>query len=506
MGSRRHRPYRLGMQSHSCAGHDPAIHRMVFESLADPIVVVDGTHRILEANRAARESSVDVAQLLTTENRDPALDLLFAALRGDGRASAELRLVDPTDQPRILELDAITLDADRYAIVIRDVTERRELESEIAHLRRVESLGFLTASVVHDFNNMLTPILCFSGELVAQLEPGSRLSHFAIELRFAAERAAALIRQLLAFARREPDNPLQLDVMTVLTDLRPLLERAVGEEVDLVLVLEHGAGDVEADRDQLEQVALNLVVNARDALPRGGRITIRALGATLDETQGRASKCLPGEYIAISVTDNGLGMPPEVKARIFDPFFSTKRREHGSGLGLGLTTTHRFAVRHRGAIDVQSELGLGTTITIYLPRVGEGGRSSSQKETSEPRGTEAVVVVDDDEGVRNAARNVLENLGYRVVCASSVSEAFNLFVSGGLHVDLLLTDVVMPITSGRRLVDALAEAGVRPKVLFMSGHTKTIVQEHGVDDSTHFLPKPFSASELARKVREALDS
>ena len=485
---------------------EASMYRILFESHADPIVVIDDVCHIVAANRAAKASS-ELAQIISTDGPDPALLPMIAELRANGHARAEMRVVNRSGDARVFELRSQSIAAERYAILFRDVSQERQLEAEVAQLRRVESLGFLTASVVHDFNNMLTPMLCLSGVLANALEPGSRLARLALEVQSAAERATGLVRQLLAFAARTPDNASQLDVTGVLSELRPLLERAIGEDVELSLVLDNTSGAANVDRDQLEQVVMNLTVNARDAMPRGGHLTIRAKPVTLSKDDGRAHGWkIMGEHIAISVTDTGVGMAAEVKARMFERFFSTKGGERSSGLGLGLATAQRFVTRNHGGIDVYSEPGLGTTITLYLPRVADVAPSSSERAARSPRGTETIVVIDDDDGVRDVAHIVLAELGYRVFCAASAGEALELLRGENAHVDLVLTDVVMPTMSGKDLVDTLIRDGIRTKVLFMSGYTEAVVRDHGVVPSKAFLRKAFSPSELARTVRRVLDS
>ena len=507
MGAPWHRSHARSMGNDIQNPPERELHRAVFELFPEPAAIVDRARRLVDVNRAARELNLDLDCVLSADSDpDPLIVELFSECGTTGSAFAELRLADRDGDARVFELEMVSVGRERHVLVLRDAGRRRELESEIAHLRRIDSLGFLTASVVHDFNNMLTPMLYLSEALTSELQPASRPWRFARDLHAAAQRATAVVRQLLAFARRGPEPASRVDVNTVVRELYPLLVRAVGKEIRLGLSLDETAGTVRVDRDQLEQVVMNLAVNARDATPVGGSITLRAETVTLTEAQARARKCpMAGSYVAVRVSDTGAGIPSELQERIFERLFSTKGPAQASGLGIGLASAQSFAARNRGCIDVFSESGRGTTITVYLPRLSDDTPSPSRPDVDVPRGTESVLVVDDDDGVREVMRLVLEGKGYRVTCAASTGEAVDALAAGASSLDLLVVDVSMLQVNGRALSDAIAHRGERTKLLYVTGHTDDVLRKYGIDASASLLRKAFSPDELARKVREVLD-
>ena len=484
------------------------LYRLVFEQCSDGLVVVDGVGRLIQANAAARDRNGPLSRLLPDGlTAGGELEDFAAALSTTGRAITEKRVCDADGKWRELQLKGTTLAPDRFAIVARDVTERAEIETELGQLRRVESLGHLTASAVHDFNNLLTPIVCLAGILTRELERGSRAGEMAGEIREAAERAAGLVRQMLSLLRRgrAPERSRPLNVGAVVSEMRALLTRVVGEGIELVFAIDEDAGEATASREQLEQVLLNLVVNARDAMPGGGRLFVSTTPMTLAGEEGDFEPALSGSYVALRVSDTGVGMSPAVRERAFERFFTTK--PDGEGNGLGLAAAHRFARASGGCIGVRSVEGAGTTVTLCLPRLEGRGTASSPASSPEilPRGTETILVVEDDPAVRAVVRALLEAHGYRVLDAASAKLALEVVSREGSAIDLLLTDVVMPEMSGRALVDALDAKGVRLKVLFMSGHADPAIHQRGVrPDSRNLLRKAFSPSELLAKVREVL--
>jgi two-component system cell cycle sensor histidine kinase/response regulator CckA len=488
--------------------------KLVFEQSPDVLVVVDGAGRLIQANRVARDPRSAVARLLAeglTEGGE--LEEFAASLRADGHATAEKRVRDGEGLWCHVLLKGASLAPDRFAISARDVTQARELEADLAQLRRVESLGLLTASVVHDFNNLLTPIVCLSALLTHELESGSRAGDMARDIRESAERAAGLVRQMLSFVRRTSDQPRRINVGSVVAEMTGLLRRVAGDDIELVVTNDEDAGDVLADREQLEQVRLNLAANARDAMPAGGRLLVSTTPVTLvgydDMEAGQAGQGgdagLAGVFVALRVSDTGVGMSPEVRERVFERFFTTKPQ--GEGTGLGLAAAHRFARASRGCISVRSAEGSGTTVTLCLPRLNGALTSPPPPMSHEllPLGTETVLVVEDDTAVRGVVRAVLEAQGYRVLDANCGRAALELVAGETKPIDLLVTDVVMPEMSGRALADVLAAMGHTMKVLFMSGHTDPVIGDRGVSaSSSHFLRKAFSPTELLLKVREVL--
>ena len=478
----------------------------VLDESTDALVIVDGSGRLVYANRAARDKKSAASRLLGEGLSDEGdLAAVLASLRETGSADDERRVRESDGEQRFLTLHGSRVATNRFAVVARDVTDRRKLEVEVGQLRRVESLGYLTASVVHDFNNLLTPIVCLAALLSHEVEKESRAGSMAGEIRETAERAAALVRQILSFVRRPPEPARRINVASVVNEMRPLLARVLGDDVELVVANDEDAGDVSADREQLEQVLLNLAANARDAMPGGGRVFVAATPVSL-VGQDEGEPAPAGKYVALRVSDTGVGMSPEVRERVFERFFTTK--PHGEGSGLGLAAAHGFARASGGCISVRSAEGAGTTVTLCLPRLETMPSPlppSSQQRL--PRGTETVLVVEDDKSVRGVVRALLEAQGYRVLDAASGAAALETVATESGPIDLLVTDVVMPAMSGPALVEALASRGKAMKVLFMSGHADAVIRERGVAaGSSNLLRKAFSPNELLLKVRESLDA
>ena len=397
----------------------------------------------------------------------------------------------------------------------RDVTERRiaedalrHSEEKLRHAQRLESIGRLAGGVAHDFNNLLTVIMAYSEHQLERLGPAHELFRSASEIRKAADRAAALTRQLLAFSRRQVLEPRVLDLNSVLADLGPMLERLIGEDIDLHL---HPGADVAAvrvDRGQIEQVVMNLVVNARDAMPNGGRLTLATGRAELDPTAAsRHDAPNTGTYVTLVVSDSGSGMDPETRAKLFEPFFTTKPR--GEGTGLGLSTVYGIVQQSGGAVAVESEPGEGSTFTVYLPVAPQTTVSvEPHPERASPGGgTETVLLVEDEEVVRELMSELLAEAGYMVLEAPGGRRALEMAAAFDGRIHLLLTDVVMPGMSGRELAQRLVveRAGIR--VLYVSGYTQDLIAQQGIlDPGVHLLPKPFEPDAFTRKVREVLDT
>jgi PAS domain S-box-containing protein len=386
-----------------------------------------------------------------------------------------------------------------------DVTERRNLEEQYFQAQKMQAVGRLAGGVAHDFNNLLTVILGFCELLLADLGPGDQRQADIVEIQNAGVCAAQLTRQLLAFSRKQIIEPTVLDLNGVVAGMQRMLERLIGEDVSVVLGLRPELAYVKADHGQVEQIVMNLAVNARDAMPKGGTLTIETANVDLDEHYTRRNLGVtPGPYVALMITDTGGGMTPQVQARLFEPFFTTK--EPGRGTGLGLATVHGIVAGSGGSIDVFSDVGKGTTFTVYFPRSDAVpavvvGRPS----VSRPRVAETVLVVDDAAGLRELTRRLLERLGYTVLIAASADEALRLFEQNA-SIDVLLTDVVMPGRSGPDLTRQLVERQPALNVIYMSGYTEDAIVEHGViNPGIAFLHKPFTAESLGRKIREALD-
>lgn len=382
-------------------------------------------------------------------------------------------------------------------------------EKQLVQSQKLEAVGRLAGGISHDFNNLLTVILGYSDISRRNLKDGDPLQKNLDEIIKASERAASLTRQLLAFSRKQVMQPKVFDLNTVVTDLEKMLRRMIGEDVELRASPQPNLGNIKADPVQLEQVIMNLVVNARDAMPKGGKLSIETTNVYLDESYAREHvSVMPGHYVMLAISDTGCGMDEDTRLRIFEPFFTTK--EAGKGTGLGLSMVYGIVRQSGGNIWVYSEKGRGTTFKIYFPIVtAEAEEYKRISQTSEaPKGTETILLVEDAEWVRTLARRVLETAGYRVLEAANADAAIRLCQSrNGDRIDLLLTDVVMPGMSGNDMSKVLVEKQPGMPVLFMSGYTDEAIVQHGVlEAGINFIQKPFSPGTLAMKVREVLDS
>jgi two-component system, cell cycle sensor histidine kinase and response regulator CckA len=394
-----------------------------------------------------------------------------------------------------------------FITVAADVTEHKSLELQLQQSQRLEAVGRLAGGVAHDFNNLLTVITGYGymllGDLAAEAAPRANVE----EILKAVDRASALTVQLLAFSRRQIAQPKTIDVNDLVLNMDKMLRRVIGEDIELVTALSPDAGKVHADSGQLEQVIVNLVVNSRDALPEGGRITIETANATLDEAYARTHlKAKAGEYVMLSVMDTGHGMDEETKAHIFEPFFTTK--ELGKGTGLGLAQVYGIVKQSGGEIAVTSDLGAGTRIRIYLPRIFGKASADAPRETDTDlqAGTETVLLVEDEDDVRRLVYEVLEQHGYTVLPAAQPQEAIDICRSYRGRIDLLLTDVVMPRMGGRDLAEKAAEIRPDMKVLYMSGYTEDAMLGASFGEAgVAFLRKPFTPVVLTRKIRDVLE-
>ena len=395
-----------------------------------------------------------------------------------------------------------------YEGAMEDITQRRQLEEQLFQSQKIEAVGQLAGGIAHDFNNLLVVINGYSELLLRRLPPADASRQKVEEIKKAGERAAALTRQLLAFSRKQMLQPKVLNLNEMVNGVGQMLRRLIGEDIDLVLMLKPAAGRVKADPGQIEQVLINLAVNARDAMPQGGQLMIQTANAELTEDHaGYRFTVQPGTYVLLAISDTGTGMDAATQARIFEPFFTTKGV--GKGTGLGLAMVYGIVKQSGGYIWVNSEPGHGTTFKIYLPRVDEEARLLRPEAAAMemPRGSETVLLVEDEAAVRQMSREILEMCGYRVTEAADGNEAMALCERDDGAFDLLITDVVMPRMSGTELARRLAVARPEMRVLYMSGYTDQTIVRHGVlEDGTNFIQKPFSPDALARKAREVLDA
>jgi CheY-like chemotaxis protein len=380
------------------------------------------------------------------------------------------------------------------------------LEAQLRQAQKMEAVGQLAGGIAHDFNNLLGVIIGWSEVFEERLSQSDPLRPKAEQIKKAGQRAAALTRQLLAFSRKQVLEPKILDLNTVVTDTLKMLQRLIGDDIELATIPALELGRVKADQGQIGQVIMNLAVNARDAMPQGGKLTMTIANAEMDDVSIRQHPgAVPGSYVKLAVSDTGCGMDHETQARIFEPFFTTK--ELGKGTGLGLSTVYGIVKQSGGYISVYSELGRGTTFKIYLPRIEQSvTQGAFSKNIKEPvRGWEIILLVEDAPSLRELARELLEDNGYTVLEAGNGADAIQVAERYGKTIHLLLTDVVMPGMDGGKLAERMTHSHPGIKVLYMSGYTDDAIVHHGVLDSgVALLQKPFTRESLTRKVRDVL--
>ncbi len=504
------------------------LQRAVEQSI-DGILVTDMEGTVVFANRAWAEmhgfSAGDLrgstwSRFHTPEQLAEEVHPLLEEVRERGSLDREVGHVrqDGRRMPTRTTLTLLRDDADApmgYLAIARDITQEKEaeergarLEEQLRRSQKMEAIGRLAGGVAHDFNNMLMAILGCSDFLLNAIPPDQPLRHDVEEIKRAGERAADLTRQLLAFSRRQVLQPRVIDLNAVVSDMERMLRRIIGEDIELMAVLDADLGRIKADPGRLEQVIINLALNARDAMPRGGRLTLETRNFDLDQDYIRGHALVKsGPYVMLAVSDTGTGIDPETQAHIFEPFFTTKGP--GQGTGLGLATVYGTVKQSDGYIWVYSEPDRGTTFKLYFPRVPDPELASSRSapEVRDLQGRETVLLVEDDPVVRDLIRRILVRYAYRVLEASSGPEALEVCRNHDAPIDLVLTDVVMPQMSGRELIEELVTVRPDLRVLYMSGYSSEAVVRHGMlDKYTPFLQKPFTPDTLARKLREILDN
>lgn len=495
--------------------------QLTFDSSRDAILILDARQRVTRANRAA--------ETIFQRSLEEILGRDFWELAGGDTQGASSRApeeVFPGRAGEVMEFKygdrwlAIVTDpvqgpadtATAFIAHVRDVTdrkrmelERNRLETQLLQAQKLEAIGRLAGGLAHDFNNMLSVILGCGEQLLEQLHSGDPLAEDVREIVEAARRSAAMTRQLLAFSKRQPLKPEVVSLNQHLKEMERMLRRLIGEDIRLELSLKDDLAPVSVDPGQIDQVILNLVVNARDAMPEGGELTIETDNVELDSSYAAVHpEVVPGSYVLLAVTDTGRGMEAEVKDRIFEPFFTTKGGEKGTGLGL--STAYGIVKQSGGHIWVYSEPGRGTTFKVYLPRTeAVAGTPAVPEEQGRPGAGEHVLVVEDDGPLRLLLKRMLTRLGYRVTVAANGGEALLLMEERGLEPDLLMTDVVMPGMSGALLAERLQRFRPGLRVLYMSGYTgDTVVHHTGLEAGTPFLQKPFSIRDLAVQLRKVL--
>lgn len=488
-------------------------YRMLFEKSADAIFVIDkAAGRYLDGNSAALR--------LTGRTRSELLQLTTKDLIPEGEAdylekirsspeSRELGKVTyqrPDGEKRIARLGLIPLDEETVMAISQDITDELAMEAQLIQAQKMEAVGRLAGGVAHDLNNLLSPILGYSEMLLDDFSPNDSRHEFMDEIMHAGLRARDLVRQLLAFSRKQDLAFQPVNINKTISDFEKLLRRTIPEDIAIKVVPAADLRIVMADVGQMEQVIMNLAVNAADAMSNGGRLTIATSLMNIDATQGIPHPDVkPGAYVMLTVADTGCGMAEETREHIFEPFFSTKGER---GTGLGLSTVYGIVKQHGGQIWVQSEPGRGTTFKICLPVAdkAEVEEKKIKKTASDLHGTETILIVEDNDQVRHMAQAILERQGYTVVTAKDGDQALSILTSIESPVHLLLTDVVMPVMNGRDLYTRAAEIRPDLKVLYMSGYTGDVIAHRGVlEQGIHFIRKPFSVFSLGSKVREALE-
>jgi PAS domain S-box-containing protein len=502
--------------------------RVISENAADMIAVVDANGRRLYNSPAYQKvlgyspeelRATSGFEQIHPDDRQRVMEGAEEARRTGLGRRAEYRILHKDGTWRILESTASVVrnvegKTENLVIVNRDITDRkqaeealRQSEEQLRQAQKMEAVGRLSGGIAHDFSNLLGVIIGYSEILQERLPQGDPLRKSVEEIKKAGQRATTLTRQLLAFSRQQVLEPKVLDLNAVVADVDKMLRRLIGEDIELSTALDPALGRVKADQGHIEQVIMNLIVNARDAMPEGGELTIETANVELDETFTRHSPYVqPGPYVLLAMSDTGIGMDAETQAHIFEPFFTTK--ELGKGTGLGLATVYGVVKQSGGYIWVYSELGKGTTFKVYLPRVEQVVQPArpDTRSAKSSQGWETVLLVEDEESLRTLTRDLLVETGYNVLEANSGSQALEIAQRHPGPIHLLLTDVVMLGMSGPALAEKLGGPRPEMRVLYMSGYTDRALGQRGIlDPGTFLLQKPYTRDSLTRKVREVLD-
>jgi PAS domain S-box-containing protein len=493
---------------------------LIGENAADMIAVVTVDGQRLYNSPSYQKilgySPEELEKTSAYEQIHPDDKIIVQAAAAEARSSGigsrvEYRIRHKSGEWRVLESTASAVRdsagaVEKLIIVNRDITERRHLEQQLLLSQRLEAVGKLSGGIAHDFNNILGVIIGYSEAMLQKMAPDDSLREAVNEIEKAGQRAAALTQQLLAFSRKQVLEPKILDLNSIVADVEKMLRRLIGEDIDLKIVPSQSLGKVKADRGQIEQVILNLAVNARDAMPRGGQLKIQTANVDLDETAARSLRyVVPGRYVMLQVSDTGTGMTPEVQAHIFEPFYTTK--EQGKGTGLGLATVYGVIKQSGGYILLHSEVGKGARFDVYLPRAEGVAEVAPPSEAPIKRvqGSTTILLVEDESSLRKLTGNTLKEAGYKVLEAGEAFQAMELAKEFDGTIDLLLTDVVMPGLSGRELAEKLRPERPEMRVLYISGYTDGAVATHGVLESgITILRKPFTRAQLLRNVEEIL--
>ncbi len=495
-------------------------YRTLIETMNDGMAVLDKEGRLIYANpNMVKMLGYSKEELIGRFVRDFFDDknkkILAAELaeRAEGkkqRYEIEWTTKDGHKVPTIMSPQPIFDEQGNYNgsfALLTDTTERKRLEAHLTQSQKMEAVGRLSGGIAHDFNNLLTTIIGYSQLALAKMPSDDPLKEKIEAVYAAGEKAAGLTRQLLAFSRKQVIEMKVVNLTTIINGITKMLSRVIREDIELKLHTHPLGGNIKADPGQIEQIIMNLSVNARDAMPKGGRLVFETDSTELDEKFCNEHEWItPGRYVTFSLTDTGQGMPPEVLRNIFDPFYTTK--EQGKGTGLGLSTVYGIVKQHKGHIHVYSEVGIGTTFKTYFPEVQEAAESIEiERSTHTPRGTETILVVDDERSIRALLIDTLQPLGYTMLEANSGQEALEVAKANDYKFALLLTDIIMPGMNGRELANSIVAMKPDVKTIFMSGYTDNVVAHAGIlEPGINFVNKPLVPSILAGKIRKVLDS
>jgi PAS domain S-box-containing protein len=497
---------------------------VTLSSIGDGVIMTDARGHITFINpvaelltgwprAAARGRPVaEVLKLINEQSREPVENLIERALREGATvhvaAHTLLTAKDGAEVP--IEVGAGPIRDERgrgraTVLVFRDITGRRQLDEQLSQSQKMEAAGRLAAGMAGDFNNVLTVIAGYADLMRSGLPESNPLRRFADEIFYAGERAAGMTNRLLAFSRGQAAQPKVLDLNSILRSMEPMLRRLLSQNIELILLPGSTLGAVFADPSQSEEVVLNLATNARDAMPRGGKLVLETANVDLEDTDSsKRISAKPGPYVLLAVSDTGVGMDPAVRSRVFEPFFTTK--EQGKGGGMGLSMVYGIVKQSGGYITVYSQVDCGTIFEIYLPRVRELPEKPAVRPSAVSKGSETILLVEDEEGVRKLVHAILESKGYSVLEASNGVSALSAYEKNAHKIDLVLTDVVMPQMNGFELARSLAEKRNGLKILFMSGYRDNPIAPPGGGQPRDFLQKPFTPEVLLNKVRDVLDS
>ena len=512
--------YALDAASHKQNDAHLQLQVAALESTANGVVIVERSGRIVWANPALTEITGYSLNQLQGQNVDilhsrqyprSFYDNVWKTTTRAGqvwRGEIVNNRKDGREYTEELTVTPVRNNAGEITHVVaikQDVTERRQLEQQLRQAQKMEAVGLLSGGIAHDFNNLLGVIIGYSEILEERLEQNSDLHKSVEQIKKAGQRAVSLIRQLLAFSRQQVLAPRVLDLNTVVADTEKMLRRVIGEDVELIAALAPELGHVRADQGQIEQVIMNMAVNARDAMPEGGKLIIETMNADLDEEYAlRHPPTVPGKYVMLVMTDTGIGMDEKVRSHIFEPFFTTK--ELGKGTGLGLSTVYGIVKQSGGYIWVESTLGRGSTFKIYLPQVADAVPQSQPRDvaTSPLQGSETILLVEDEEPLRSLTCMTLEQGGYTVLEANGGSQAIEIARQHRGSIHLLLTDMVMPGMNGLAVAQNLMSIRPEMKVIYMSGYTNFTTRQQ-LDSEANFLPKPIMRDALLLKLHEVLN-